>query len=317
MLQNSFSIVMPNYNKEHYIYRTIHSILNQTYKAFELIIVDDGSTDNSNSIIKLFSDSRIKLISQKNQGVSVARNTGIKEAKYSFVAFVDSDDYWYPFYLEKMNQLINKYPNAGAYGCVLEKRKIEKDEIVVSSWDKGTENDFIIDNYFHNLLCGGYTLTASSTVIRKEITSLCGVFPVGLKNWEDYDMWIRIALYSNICFTDLVCGIYNDVANSASRDRTNLHAPVFDNYKFHIKNSGISGQIKKDFVRLVEEKKQHAAYEKYLFNHEALPALEVYFRTIRHSAMDITYWSAILQFIFTPERVFNIKKKLMEWKNGR
>src|SRR6218665_1515018 len=96
-----FSIVIPLYNKEKWVTACINSILNQHFTDFELIIVDDGSTDKSLELVKnQFNDERIKIIRQKNAGVSVARNTGIAHASYKYIAFMDADDYWHPDYLK-------------------------------------------------------------------------------------------------------------------------------------------------------------------------------------------------------------------------
>ncbi len=109
---NQFSIVIPVHNKEKYIYKTLNSVLNQTYPHFELILVDDGSVDNSGNICDQYAlaDSRIKVIHQKNGGVSNARNTGIKAASNNLIAFIDADDFWKEDYLERMSDLIKKFP---------------------------------------------------------------------------------------------------------------------------------------------------------------------------------------------------------------
>ena len=92
-----FSIIIPLYNKEKYIVNTIKSVLNQSFSKFEVIVVDDGSSDNGVNAVKKIDDSRIKIITQKNQGVSAARNNGIKNAKYEYIAFLDADDLWKVF----------------------------------------------------------------------------------------------------------------------------------------------------------------------------------------------------------------------------
>ena len=88
------SVVIPLYNKEKYIKRAIESVLNQTFQKFEIIVVNDGSTDKSAEIVQNIKDPRIRLINQKNAGVSAARNRGIQEAKYEYIAFLDADDFW-------------------------------------------------------------------------------------------------------------------------------------------------------------------------------------------------------------------------------
>ena len=103
------SIIIPTYNRAHLIDRSIQSVLNQTYQDFELIVVDDGSTDNTEDIIRQFQekDKRIKYIKHdKNKGGSAARNTGIKNSRGEYIAFQDSDDEWFPEKLEKQIEII-------------------------------------------------------------------------------------------------------------------------------------------------------------------------------------------------------------------
>ena len=108
-----FSIIIPLYNKESYIQRAIKSVLLQTYQDFELIIVDDGSTDGSFEAASAIQDPRIHIVRQENRGVSAARNRGVSEAKYDWVAFLDADDEWLPEFLEMMNDLHTQFATCG------------------------------------------------------------------------------------------------------------------------------------------------------------------------------------------------------------
>ena len=100
-MKTMVSIIVPTYNRENVIERALRSILRQTYSAYEVIVVDDGSTDGTESVVTGLQDARIRYIAlQENQGVAHARNVGIQEAKYDYVAFLDSDDEWLPNKLE-------------------------------------------------------------------------------------------------------------------------------------------------------------------------------------------------------------------------
>jgi glycosyltransferase involved in cell wall biosynthesis len=110
-----FSIVIPLYNKELSIGNTIQSVLNQTYQDYEIIIVNDGSTDNSLHVVEQINDSRIRIITKPNGGVSSARNRGIKEAKYDWIAFLDGDDLWEKDHLEEITKMMQVYPNEKVY----------------------------------------------------------------------------------------------------------------------------------------------------------------------------------------------------------
>lgn len=114
------TVIIPSYNREKTIARAIESVLRQSYKNIELLVVDDGSTDGTVAIVLAYSDSRIRLIRlPKNAGVSVARNRGFDEAKGEFVAFQDSDDEWLPRKLERQLRLSESHPETGVFSCSL------------------------------------------------------------------------------------------------------------------------------------------------------------------------------------------------------
>ena len=118
------SVIIPLYNKEHFVAKTIESVLAQTYKDYELIIVNDGSTDHSADVVSTFSDARIRYEEQANGGVSSARNHGLRMAKGEFVAFLDADDTWYPDFLEQMMRLYTAYPDYSFFCCAQKDRLI-------------------------------------------------------------------------------------------------------------------------------------------------------------------------------------------------
>ena len=103
---SKFSIIIPLYNKEKDIKKTLKSVLNQSFEDFEIIIINDGSTDNSEEIVKSIIDKRIFLYTKNNEGVSIARNYGVEKATSGFIAFLDADDYWHPNHLENLHTLL-------------------------------------------------------------------------------------------------------------------------------------------------------------------------------------------------------------------
>ena len=107
------SVIIPLYNCERYISQAVESILNQTYKKIEIIVVDDGSTDFSLKVVKTFQDERIKIISRENGGLAKARNSGITEAKGEIAGFLDADDYWHPSKIETHIRHFKAYPEIG------------------------------------------------------------------------------------------------------------------------------------------------------------------------------------------------------------
>lgn len=117
-----FSIIIPLFNKEHVVSETIKSALNQTFTDFEIILVNDGSTDHSISKVEAIKDKRIQLYNIENKGVSHARNYGISKAKAEYISFLDADDYWYENHLENLHFLFNKHPKCGLYASAYKKK---------------------------------------------------------------------------------------------------------------------------------------------------------------------------------------------------
>ena len=189
-----FSVVIPLYNKAHTIERTLASVLSQTYKDFEVIIVNDGSTDNGVEVIHSFTkDSRIRIFDQKNQGVSVARNRGVAEAKFEYIALLDGDDAWLPEFLDTIRIAILKYPNAGIYGT--SSIHIDsKSNIRLDSTIKKFKNKILIVDVLKNY---EYIPHTSAIVISKSSFKSIDVngegFPVGMKVCEDWTCFLRIA----------------------------------------------------------------------------------------------------------------------------
>lgn len=223
-----FSVIIPLYNKEKHIKRAITSILNQTYQNFEIIVVDDGSTDSSVEKVKELSDLRIKLIKQKNQGVSSARNTGINNANFDYLGFLDADDSWESDFLESISRLIQNNPNAGAYATSYE--IISSDGRVVSpkfNIDINIGETVVVD-YFKSAL--KYPIiSASSVVVPKHVFDKIGIFSPELTRGEDLDMWCRIGLNYNVVFLNKVCATYFQNAENRSVARKGILAESFAN----------------------------------------------------------------------------------------
>lgn len=192
------SIIIPLYNKQNFILGAVKSVLNQTYQEYELIIVDDGSTDNSYKAVKSLVDSRIKVYKKRNEGVSKARNFGISKSRFPYIAFLDADDYWENDYLETIILLINKYPSAGmfctGYNLIL-KNNTMKD---VSFGKRGST--FIIQDYCKELISGNSVCWTGATCVKKSTFDVTGYFKNGIKRGEDLDLWLRVACFYDIAY---------------------------------------------------------------------------------------------------------------------
>ena len=245
----TFSVVVPLYNKERYIARAINSVLNQTIEDYDIIIVDDGSTDGSAKVVKLLDDHRIRLIYQENGGVSSARNKGIMESKGKMIAFLDADDEWKPVFLETILRLMKKHPEAGLYATAYE---------INTPFNKLQRASFraippkplecLIPNYFRSAALGKPPVCSSAVCIPKHIFDNIGMFSVGERLGEDLDMWGRIAIRYPVAFSWVTGAIYNlNSENSACLNQPHTkELPFVRSARAAIENKIVSETILKD-----------------------------------------------------------------------
>ena len=187
-----FSVIIPLYNKEVSIESTIRSVLNQTFTDFEVIVINDGSTDRSCDVVESINDSRIKLIHQDNQGVSAARNHGIREANLEWVAFLDGDDLWHAEHLSEFKKKIAAFPEISWLfsGFTIDngKKQIKK----VFSFDGKLANIF-------DSLLSGIIIHTSTVCIKRSMFDVHEdlFFKVGLNNSEDREVWYKLSCLCN------------------------------------------------------------------------------------------------------------------------
>ena len=202
------SVVIPLYNKEASIANTLNCVLSQTYQDLEIVVVDDGSSDNSAAIVETFKDPHIRLIHQPNGGVSAARNTGIKEAKGEYVAFLDADDEWNNEHLENLAQLIKKFPENRAYATnYYNDLKGIRNNIVLNKIPFKTESG-ILNNYFEICSCSHPPVWSSAVCVERNFILNIGGFPVGIKSGEDLLTWARIAVRTDWVYSMIPTAIY-------------------------------------------------------------------------------------------------------------
>ncbi|MDL2323426.1 glycosyltransferase family 2 protein [Bacteroidales bacterium OttesenSCG-928-A17] len=194
------SIVIPLYNKEKQIKNTLQSVFRQTFQDFEIVIINDGSTDCSVEVVKQINDSRIRLIEQKNQGVSVARNTGIKEVKYDYVALLDADDEWEPSYLETQVSLIRSFPEASVFACAYAFKYSNRIEPIILNKLPFSGERGILSNYFKVAACSHPPLWTSAVIVQKEALLKVGGFPAGVIEGEDLITWAKLAVLYPIAY---------------------------------------------------------------------------------------------------------------------
>jgi glycosyltransferase involved in cell wall biosynthesis len=193
------SVIIPVYNAEKYIKDAIDSVLNQTYKDLEIVVVDDGSTDKTKEIVEIQRRKVVRVhvdieyIYQMNKGPGAARNTGIKAATGEYIAFLDSDDMWMP---EKIGKQVVKFKENPDYGLIHTDRiRLEPDGTLRTTKGKTLEGDV-----FKELLMGNF-IVCSSVLIKKSCFDDIGLFDEDRNNRaEDYDIWLRIAKNYQIGF---------------------------------------------------------------------------------------------------------------------
>lgn len=203
------SVVIPLYNKEKQIAFTLQSVLNQSFQNFEVVIVNDGSTDGSVAEVEKFSDSRIRLIHQKNAGVSAARNRGIEEAKSDLIAFLDADDEWKPEYLATQYHLYQQYPDCSVYACNYEFRDSEgRVTSTIIRKVPFSGEDGILSNYFEVASCSHPPICSISVMVKKEAIQAVGGFPLDVSHGEDLLTWANLAIRNKIAYSRRVEAIY-------------------------------------------------------------------------------------------------------------
>lgn len=207
--------------------RTLRSVLAQTYQNFEIVVVDDGSTDGGGNIVLSVNDPRIRLIRKDNGGVSAARNRGIQEAKADLIAFLDADDEWEPNFLELILDMYNNYPDAGIYGTCY---KIYGSDSGIQRQIKHIPSDFhrgLLPNYFCATL-GQPPICTSAVAIPRKVFERVGGFKVGESIGEDLDMWGRIALYYRVAYTMEIGAVYHLESSAIGTRSYNKQLPFVD-----------------------------------------------------------------------------------------
>lgn len=260
-----FSIIIPLYNKENFIECTINSVLNQTYKFFEIIIIDDGSKDNSLVKVQNINDERIRIFSKKNEGVSIARNYGSQFANYDFLIFLDADDYWEPAFLENMKMLIDKFPQCGIYASAFYYRSHNINKL--NEHILGSANSFIIEDYCNEIVISKKDICWTGAVcVKKQLFKQAGMFPINIKRGEDLDTWLRIVCITKLAYSRNPYAIYNiETENNATRSYVSYKESFpyweWNNYAYHNRKSLIAYSKLLTRRLLILSLKNHAFFD--------------------------------------------------------
>ncbi len=236
------SVILPTFNRAHLICEAIDSILNQTYRDFEIIVVDDGSTDNTTEVLQRYSD-RITYIKQENKGPGDARNRGIAEAKGEYIAFLDSDDIWFKDKLELQVAVMEKLPEIGflcSDFCILKdgeennhyglrawhkkirpweevyEKKVKYSSFGLPPIERNEDFDVYLGNLYHALLNDPYILP-SSAIVRSECLSEEIKFAEGVFLYEDWEFFALLSRHFDAAFLNV-----ETVFNRGHKDEVRL-----------------------------------------------------------------------------------------------
>lgn len=232
------SVVIPLYNKSYSIVRCLQSVLNQTVLPSEVIIINDGSTDDGFSVLNNYLETidatslDVVVKDQTNKGVSATRNIGVSLTKTDYIALLDADDEWHPEFIEKMTKLIELHPGIPVYSC--------KHEVCINGYRYTPTQKFIaepismglVDNYLAR--AGRYELVNSSKVVLyKPIFEQVDGFPTGAKLCEDLYLWARLAEVGSFGFVDYI-GVTIHQEIDLSRKARNYSQPYILEYYFMV-----------------------------------------------------------------------------------
>ncbi len=223
-----FSVIIPLYNKAPYVAKAVGSVLAQTYTDYELVIVDDGSSDESAAIASqmIIGHDNCHLIQQENAGVSMARNNGIAASHGDYLCFLDADDWWEETFLEEMTKFIEDCPEAGIYGTgytIVNETK-HKTRVAPIGLETSFEKGYI--NY-----CQVYAKTLAmplwtgAVCMPRQVFDEMGGFPKGIKLGEDFLLWIHVALKYKVAFLNKPLSFYNQDVDVVHRGVGRLHKP--------------------------------------------------------------------------------------------
>ncbi len=202
------SVIIPTYNRAAYLREAIDSVLGQTFVDFELIVVDDGSTDNTKEVVASIEDSRIFYKYQENSGVAAARNTGITISKGEYIAFLDSDDVWLPHNLEIKVRSLDTHPAAGLV-CSDAYISDYKTKSVLGHLWHGKPFNHQVDpavaeaQPLQEMLRRGCFIMPQAAVVRHNVFAKCGYFDESLRSGEDWDMFVRIVRHFPVATIDI------------------------------------------------------------------------------------------------------------------
>ncbi|MEM7187039.1 MAG: glycosyltransferase family A protein [Bacteroidota bacterium] len=225
-----FSVVISVYNKEDFLEATLRSVMAQTFQDFEVVILNDGSTDGSEKIIEQFAtDPRVRFYSEENKGAAAGRNYVIQKAEGDYIALLDADDLWQPGYLAEHHRMIEKYSQESVFATnseVIDKGKVTPRRYSIPLPDEDVVVDFFEASYLDAIL------HSSTTVLKKEVFDRVGMYNPEVRSGQDTDLYVRIGLQYRVVFSAKVLVQYFVIKDSLFRRSKKLSdKPSFEEYE--------------------------------------------------------------------------------------
>ncbi len=261
-----FSIIIPLYNKARYVAKAIDSVLSQTFPDYELVIMDDGSQDDSFNVATqaIEGEGQCHIHRQQNAGVSIARNSAVSLSHGDYLCFLDADDWWDPTFLEEMSKLIEEFPDAGIYGTsytIVNETK-RKTRVAPIGVEAGFGKGYI--NY-----CQVYAKTLAmplwtgAVCIPRPVFDGMHGFPHGIKLGEDFLLWIHIALKHKVAFLNKPLAFYNQDVDVSNRGVGHLYKPE-EHMLWNLADLEPSEQSNADYKQLVDNLRTYGLYPYFL-----------------------------------------------------
>ena len=259
-----FSVIMPLYNKAPYVRKAVESVIGQTFVDWELIIVDNGSTDGSSEIVAAFTDPHIRIVRlEDNIGPGGARNHGVAKSSALWICFLDADDWWEPAFLEEMAGLVERHPDAGIYGTSYYIVKNGKKRIAPIGVEDGfIEGDINYCKVYAQTLC--MPLTSITVCISRKVFEESGGFPTDIKLGEDFLLWIHIALKHKVVLLNKPLSNYYQDVDVTYRGTHHLRDPK-EHMLWHLNDLEPLEQTNNDYKQLVDNLRTYSLHL-YLIN---------------------------------------------------
>lgn len=255
-----FSVIMPLYNKASYVAKAINSVLSQTYSDFELVIMDDGSSDGSYEVVRdlINGYNKCHIYRQRNAGPGVARNNAVSMSKGEYLCFLDADDWWAPTFLEKMDGLIQAYPEAQIFGTNYYYVKNGRQRVCVTTAETGYIN--YCRTFSEKLQMPLWT---GATCVSRPVFEEFGGFRPHIKIGEDFDLWIKVALKYKVAFLNDPQSYYYQDSDPQWRLVGRMHDPKA-NILWNLDYLEDEERTNPDYKRLIDSLRTNGLVSYYL-----------------------------------------------------